>query len=1232
MNTVSSLQTKNGGISRPLPRLFVRATVLRLCRNGIGLAGSLSHYSFFLGLLLASVGWSLTPSYSQANLLAHVTQTVQPDTSQILTKAQIAYDIRIAHPDSSRQLAEEALDQAEALDFGKGKGRALLAVGAYYWRVGDLDKGQTLLTEALKYAEDSHDRAIIGRIYNNLGIISRRRGDDDQALAYYFQSYEIAEVLQDSLELRSINNNIGVVYMGQGNNDGALTQFQKALALAQAAHIPIDEGHYLLNIGEIHQAQGKYSLAINDYQQAIHIGETINSEYLLGRGRINEGMVRCILNESQAALELLQEGLVFAEKLQNRRLIAQSHTYLGRTYRQLSQFQSAIESGERALTVSQDSDIDQYNGALRELHLSYAAAGQHANAYRIHVEFKAVSDSLARMAQTRTLASFEAERALETERLQNAEETLKQEKRIKSMLFMSITGLVFFVVLIVFFYRAKQGDNRKLHILNQEIQLQNEEVESQNEEITQQRDQLQLAYNNVEQLSQIGAALTSVLTMEDLIKIFIKEVGQLVDASRVGIALFREQEQDLYFPFTLEDGEWFKDGSIPITETHRWAVRCFLEQEGLRTGDFIGEIQDNLEDHPLIMGRMHSRSIIYLPITHHHKRLGVLSVQSVDKHVYRDYHMSLLQNLAVYIAVALENIEAIQQLENLSVVAQETNNMVVMTEPEGNLLWANQAFMTRYEFDSLEDFWDRQGRNILHFASSTQADAAFEKLRITKKPQNFTLRDTLSQEGAMRWWQVVISPLINDQEEVERVVVVATDISELRKAQDQLKNLTDRLSTVNQIDRALLQSESLEQILETSTLSLTQALDATRVDIALFNDAEETFVLEGVLHQEGKESSLSGGKRLPLSDYRGLPFLKQNVPHQVDDLCQEESLSPTDKLLLEEGHQAYISYPLMAKKQLIGALTVCFNRAFPFTEEMMEIIEEVASGIGLSIAHFRLQEELQRNHKLLTEKNQDVEASMAYAEKIQKSVLQSPESLQILLPQHFLINKPKEVVSGDFYWVEEYQGKLYVAVADCTGHGGPGALMSVICSNALTEALHSGVKSTGDLLDKTRERVVARLSKSGQEFTDGMDISLCSFDLESPVVQWSGAYNPLLLINTRRQAPPVGAQAISDTPGVFEFKAERQSISFSDDMYPFQSHTLQVKEGDILYLFTDGFQDQFGGPLNKKYLPKRLKRKLWEIHYHTVEVQKEILEREFDTWRGAYGQIDDICMMGIRIG
>ncbi len=250
-------------------------------------------------------------------------------------------------------------------------------------------------------------------------------------------------------------------------------------------------------------------------------------------------------------------------------------------------------------------------------------------------------------------------------------------------------------------------------------------------------------------------------------------------------------------------------------------------------------------------------------------------------------------------------------------------------------------------------------------------------------------------------------------------------------------------------------------------------------------------------------------------------------------------------------------------------------------------------------------------------KKSELIESIMNAERIQRAILPAKDTMDRFLEEYFIFYRPKDIVSGDFYWFEYYNCKLYIAVADCTGHGVPGAMMSLICNNALLRALYDDAsETTGELLNNTRAHVIENLSKGKFNVNDGMDISLCCIDFLEYRLEWSGANNPIWIIRSEE---------------FIELKPNKFCVG--KDIYdePFVTHNIELAENDLIYMFSDGYKDQFGGPRNKKFLSKRLKQMVLEMNNLPMIEQLVVVEDNLKNWMGKNIQVDDICVMGIKL-
>lgn len=331
---------------------------------------------------------------------------------------------------------------------------------------------------------------------------------------------------------------------------------------------------------------------------------------------------------------------------------------------------------------------------------------------------------------------------------------------------------------------------------------------------------------------------------------------------------------------------------------------------------------------------------------------------------------------------------------------------------------------------------------------------------------------------------------------------------------------------------------------------------------------------------------------------------------------------------------------------------------------------------------------IENQKEIVEEKNKEILDSINYAKRIQSAILPSNKVVKEYLKDSFIIYKPKDIVAGDFYWMEsvslrhsglapeslknksaviqnEIAGQasnndiILFAAADCTGHGVPGAMVSVICNNGLNRSVREyGITDPGKILDKTREIVIQEFEKSEDDVKDGMDIALCSlkFEVEKlqntknktvATLQYAGANNPLWIVRPVRhcgieepvlneieveyQDKQVAGQASNNDYELIEIKADKQPIGKYAEPEPYITHTIELEKGDTIYIFSDGYADQFGGEKGKKFKASNFKKLILSIQNQSLEQQKETINNTFEDWKGGLEQLDDVCVIGVRL-
>jgi len=261
--------------------------------------------------------------------------------------------------------------------------------------------------------------------------------------------------------------------------------------------------------------------------------------------------------------------------------------------------------------------------------------------------------------------------------------------------------------------------------------------------------------------------------------------------------------------------------------------------------------------------------------------------------------------------------------------------------------------------------------------------------------------------------------------------------------------------------------------------------------------------------------------------------------------------------------------------------------------------------------------EIQRSELQL--RNKDLTDSLNYAQRIQAALLPAEHHIRRIFPDYFIYYRPKHIVSGDFYWFSERDDKYFIAAADCTGHGVPGALMSMIGLELIHKIINDLKVDDSDQLLLTMNRELESAffkEESGKAMIkDGIEMSICIIDKKTKVMEFSGAFLPVYIVRDDK---------------LIEIKGDKKNVVQSFAMVSFNRSTFTLQEGDLLYLFSDGYADQFGGPDNKKFMYRRLRHILLTISKYPLSDQQRILDETIDSWMEGHDQIDDMMILGVK--
>ncbi|MGM0477933.1 MAG: tetratricopeptide repeat protein [Bacteroidota bacterium] len=376
------------------------------------------------------------------------------------------------------------------------------------------------------------------------------------------------------------------------------------------------------------------------------------------------------------------------------------------------------------------------------------------------------------------------------------------------------------------------------------------------------------------------------------------------------------------------------------------------------------------------------------------------------------------------------------------------------------------------------------------------------------------------------------------------------------------------------------------------------------------------------------------------------------VQHQYELQAAKDSIrvqKEKEVLNAEKEWAERMNYTLFGGGALVIVFTVFLYNRYRLIGRQKGTIEQQKEDVERQrdIASEK-QREAENQRQIVQEKNKEIIDSIQYASRLQSAILPSVnEQIKPLFDDAFVYYAPKDIVAGDFYWSERVDDVHYIAAADCTGHGVPGAMVSVMCSSALTKALvEENIQDPGQMLDRVRETIIERFEKSGKNVSDGMDISLAAVNVGSngkpPSVSWAGANNPLWIFRKEHnvQVPDNDKVKVNTEENslLLQLLPDKQPVGKSFHAVPFNTVTVELQKGDQLYLFSDGYVDQFGGETEEKRQKggKKLKSKgfrtlLRKIQHLPMEEQSRVLEQNFLEWKGGLEQVDDVCVIGVRL-
>lgn len=641
---------------------------------------------------------------------------------------------------------------------------------------------------------------------------------------------------------------------------------------------------------------------------------------------------------------------------------------------------------------------------------------------------------------------------------------------------------------------------------------------------------------------------------------------------------------------------------------------------------------------------LHIRNIIK------HNDLKTYQVK-IDDNFYQ-IDIKGLSDLGVFHIYASKNTALIIERDKrliFQTAIENTSDSVIVTDINGNIEYVNDAF----EQHSGYKFKEVKGKNPSILKSGKQGPEVYKEMWETIKTGGIWkgLFQNKKKSGELYWEKVTITPVTSENGSISHYMSVKEDVTEDMELREKINSMA-LFARYNPAPVMRFNNKGI--IIEANPAAKKVFRTESLVNEEIYTHIHEiaNLEIENIINQDNETSLIlkinncyyhfviKGVSELSLCHIYGTDITNQKEAEKINEsMALFARLNPEpvfrfnkDFLVVNANPAARNIFPDMKESVDIRQIIKPFEEID--IEDFIDNNTQIQREKEINGNHYRFMMKgvkessicqvytsditlRVKQEKEIRKQSEKIQSSIRYASDIQNAVLPNMEAIKETLPDSFILYMPRDVVSGDFYWIKEVDGNIVIAIADCTGHGVPGAFMSMLGVAFLNEIVTPDNLYADMILNKLRTHVINTLSTKEGSLADGMDMALCIIDKEKNSLQYSGANNPFVLIND---------------DGIDVIKPDRMPIGkYRRDNTPFSRHLVNYKDGDTIYLFSDGYHDQLGGPDLRKFGSKRFKEILVDIHKKSFEEQKQILTDKNKEWMSSYHQIDDILVMGFRI-
>ena len=619
---------------------------------------------------------------------------------------------------------------------------------------------------------------------------------------------------------------------------------------------------------------------------------------------------------------------------------------------------------------------------------------------------------------------------------------------------------------------------------------------------------------------------------------------------------------------------------------------------------------------------------------------------------YYQLDLKAVADLDVFHIYASKNTQLIEERNQrllFQAAIENTSDSVMVTDTQGGIVYVNRAF-EKHSGYTLQEI---KGKNPRILNSGFQKAEVYKAMweTITKGEIWKGLFRNKKKNGELYWEKATITPITQSDGTISHFMALKEDITQELKLKDDLNSfalfakhnpspvmrfgVNGIIVEANPAATKLFEQETIAGL---NVYELIPALKELDIEDLIKGDKKEVITVQ--LAESYYQLVIKGVNELQLCHVYGTDITAQKQAEKlIESMALFAKLNPepvfrfnSEFKIVEANPASLETFPQMIKGEDIRVVILPFadipiadvinNNKQILREENVNgriyrfmirgLKETQVCQVYSSDITLRVEQE-----QMIKEQAEKISSSIKYASNIQAAVLPNLDYISEILPQNMMLYLPRDVVSGDFYWIKKIEESIVIAIADCTGHGVPGAFMSMLGVAFLNEIVKPEKLVANEILNELRDYVINTLSNSQDSRADGMDMALCIIEPSKKVIQYAGAYNPFVLINKL---------------GTTEIKADRMPIGrHVKQNVPFTLHEIPYSVGDVIYLFSDGFQDQIGGPELQKYGSRKFKELLFSIHEKDFGEQKRILTETLDNWTSTFHRIDDIIVMGFKL-